>query len=43
MSQQNLHDIIKYNSLCFISKTRPFNNNLLISGVENHLQGYTGI
>jgi hypothetical protein len=43
MSQQNLHEIIKYNSLCYVSESRPFNNNLLINGVENHLQGYTGI
>ena len=43
MSQQNFHEIIKYNSLCFVSEARPFNNNVLINGAQSYLQGTTGV
>jgi hypothetical protein len=43
MSQLNFHEVIKYNSLCFVSETRPFNNNVLINGVDSYLQAFTGI
>ena len=43
MSQQNFHEIIKYNSLSFVSEARPFNNNVLINGAQSYLQGTTGV
>ena len=43
MNQQNFHEIIKYNSLCYVSESRPFNNNVLINGADSYLQAYIGI
>ena len=43
MSQKDFHEIIQYTSLCFVSETRPFNNNVLINGVDSYLQAFTGI